>query len=137
MRKSRQREVVLEAVRATFEHPTAEWIFKAARKRLPRVGLGTVYRNLKALVDEGLIRELRRADEAVRYDGNTGEHYHIACISCGRVSDLPVSVDRSIERRAHEATNYAIVGHEVEVQGVCPGCRLGARTQREQFSRIS
>jgi Fur family ferric uptake transcriptional regulator len=134
MRSSRQRELVLETVRSTFEHPTAEWIYKTVRKRLPRVGLGTIYRNLKALVEEGLIREVRRADEAVRYDGNTGEHYHISCISCGRVSDLPVSVDRAIERRAHEATNYAIVGHAIEVQGVCPGCQHAARSKRESFS---
>jgi len=129
--------VVLETVRSTFEHPTAEWIFKTARKRLPRVGLGTIYRNLKTLVDEGLIREVRSADEAVRYDGNTGEHYHIRCISCGRVSDLPVSVDRAIEQRAQYATNYAIVGHEVEVQGVCPGCQRASLSEREQFSRAS
>ena len=137
MRRSRQRDLVLETVRSTLDHPTAEWIFKMARKRLPRVGLGTIYRNLKALVDEGLIHEVRRADEAVRYDPNTGEHYHIRCISCGRISDLPVSVDRAIEERARYATNYAIVGHEVEVHGVCPGCRRAALSERELFSRAS
>ena len=136
MRSSRQRDVVLEVVRSTFEHPTAERIHKAARRRLPRVGLGAVYRNLKTLVDEGLIREVRSADEAVRYDGNTGEHYHIRCVSCGRVSDLPVSVDRTIEHRAHTATNYAVIGHEVEVRGVCPHCQHTAVTQRESFSAI-
>lgn len=134
MRNSQPRDVVLETVRSTFEHPTAEWIFKTARKRLPRVGLGTVYRNLKALVEAGLIREVRSADEAVRYDGNTGEHYHIRCISCSRVSDLPVSVDRAIEQRAQAATNYAIVGHEIEVHGVCPNCQRQAISKRELFS---
>ena len=123
MRYSRQRDAVLEVVRSTFEHPTAEWVYKTTRKRLPNVGLGTVYRNLKALVDEGLVREVRTEDQAVRYDGNVGEHYHIRCVSCGRVSDLPVSVDRDIEARAHRATNYAIVGHAIEVHGVCPGCQ--------------
>lgn len=129
--------MVLETVRSTFEHPTAEWIFRKARKRLPRVGLGTIYRNLKALVDEGLIREVRSADEAVRYDANIGEHYHIRCIACGRVSDLPVSVDRVIEQRAHHATHYAIVGHKVEVQGVCPGCQKASLASRESFPRAS
>jgi Fe2+ or Zn2+ uptake regulation protein len=134
MRRSAHREIVLEVVRSTFEHPTAEWIFKAARKRRPKVGLGTVYRNLKSLVEEGRIREVKSADEAVRYDGNTGEHYHIRCVSCHRVSDLPVSVDRTIEHLARTATRYAIVGHEVEVRGVCPSCQQAASTQREQFS---
>jgi Fe2+ or Zn2+ uptake regulation protein len=93
-----------------------------------------VYRNLKTLVASGLVREVHRAHEAVRYDGNTGEHYHIRCVSCDRVSDLPVSVDRAIERRAEAATNYAILGHEVEVYGVCPHCHQGAFSKRESFS---
>jgi len=134
VRRSRQRDLVLEVVRSTFEHPTAEWIYRAARKRLPRVGLGTVYRNLRTLVDEGLIREVRSADEAVRFDGNTGEHYHIRCVCCGRVSDLPVSVDRLVEEQAQKATNYAIIGHAVEVQGVCPGCQRTSLASGESFS---
>ena len=134
MRYSRQREAVLEVVRSTFEHPTADWVYKTTRKRLPKVGLGTVYRNLKALVDEGLVREVRTHDEAVRYDGNVGEHYHIRCIACGRVSDLPVSVDRGIEVLSHRATNYAIVGHAIEVQGVCPSCQKRSHSKREQLS---
>ncbi|MEO5761597.1 MAG: transcriptional repressor [Vicinamibacteria bacterium] len=134
MRYSLQRDVVLEVVRSIFEHPTADWVYKTTRKRLPKVGLGTVYRNLKALVDEGLVREVRTDDEAVRYDGNVGEHYHIRCIACGRVSDLPVSVDRSIEAQAHRATNYAIVGHATEVQGVCPSCQKISHSEREQLS---
>jgi len=125
---------VLEVVRSTFEHPTAEWIYKSARRRSRNVGLATVYRNLKALVAEGLIREVRNIDEAVRYDGNTGEHYHIRCVSCGRVSDLPVSVDRRVEQLAKAATNYAILGHEVEVQGVCPNCQKSHSAKRETFS---
>lgn len=132
MRRSRQRDIVLEVVRSTFEHPTADWIYRAARKRLPSVGLGTVYRNLKALVDAGLIREVRTVDESVRYDGNTGEHYHIRCVGCGRMTDLPVSVDRRIEGLARSATKYAIVGHAVEVQGVCPNCQKQALEVRDQ-----
>jgi Fe2+ or Zn2+ uptake regulation protein len=93
-----------------------------------------VYRNLRTLVDEGLIREVRSADEAVRFDGNTGEHYHIRCVCCGRVSDLPVSVDRLIEKQAQKATNYAIIGHAVEVQGVCPGCQRTSLASGESFS---
>ncbi len=61
-----------------------------APRRLPRVGPGTVYRNLKALVDEGRIREVRSADEAVRYHGNTGEHHEVevrgVCPACPRAS---------------------------------------------------
>ncbi len=123
---------MLEVVRSTFEHPTAEWIHKNARKRLPNVGLATVYRNLKSLAGRGLVREVHSSDEAVRYDGNTGEHYHIRCLSCGRVSDLPGSVNRGIEVRARTATKYAILGHTVEVQGVCPHCQHHSLSRENQ-----
>jgi Fe2+ or Zn2+ uptake regulation protein len=121
-RGSRQREVVLETVRSTLEHPTAEWVFAQARRRLPRLGLGTVYRNLKRLAAEGHIREIHRDGTAARYDGNTGRHYHLRCVRCGRLTDLPVSVDCSIEEKAARATRYRILGHELDVEGVCPAC---------------
>jgi Fur family ferric uptake transcriptional regulator len=122
-RPSRQREVVLEVVRSTMDHPTAEWVHRQARRRLPRISLGTVYRNLKGLAGEGLIRELHTSGEPARFDGNTGHHYHIRCLGCGRVHDLPLSVDRRIEDEAGRAMNYRILGHSLEVQGLCPLCR--------------
>ena len=122
-RASRQRDVVLAAVRSTMEHPTAEWVHREARRRMPRISLATVYRNLKQLAELGLIRELHSGGESVRFDGNTGRHYHIRCVGCGRINDLPMSVDARLERLAGEATNYEIVGHALEVHGVCPACR--------------
>jgi Fe2+ or Zn2+ uptake regulation protein len=123
VRRSRQREVVLAAVRSTMDHPTADWVFRQARRRLPRISLGTVYRNLKELAEEGLIREIHHSGQASRFDANLGRHYHIRCVACGRVSDLPLSVSRRLEEEAGRATSYRILGHEVEVQGVCPLCQ--------------
>lgn len=107
-----------------MEHPTAEWVYRQARRRLPRIGLGTVYRNLKKLVDEGSIREIHTGGgHPARFDGNTGRHYHIRCLGCGRVNDLPISVETRLEEQAARAVNYRILGHQVEVLGVCPGCQ--------------
>jgi Fur family ferric uptake transcriptional regulator len=123
LRRSRQREVVLQAVRSTMDHPTAEWVFRQARRRLPRISLGTVYRNLKKLAAEGLIREVHAGGHGARFDGNTGRHYHIRCLGCGRVSDLPMSVSTHLEEEAGQATSYRILGHQVEVHGLCPLCQ--------------
>jgi Fur family ferric uptake transcriptional regulator len=125
-RRSRQRELILEIVRSTMDHPTAEWVHRQARRRLPHIGLGTVYRNLKELAGEGTIRELHSGGEPARFDGNTGDHYHIRCVACGRVNDLPISVDASLEEAAGRAMNYRILGHQVEVHGVCPACQDAA-----------
>ena len=61
--------------------------------------------------------------ESARFDGNTGRHYHIRCVACGRVNDLPISVDRRLEEEAGRAMNYQVVSHQVEVLGVCPLCQ--------------
>ena len=124
-RRSRQSEVVLEAVRSTMDHPTAEWVYRQARRRLPRISLGTVYRNLKQLVELGLIREIHTGGHPVRFDCNTGRHYHIRCLGCGRVNDLPMSVDTRLEEEAGRAMNYQILGHQVEIHGLCPLCHAG------------
>lgn len=122
-RQSRQRAVVLEVVQSTMDHPTADWVHRQARRRLPRISLGTVYRNLKRLAEEGAIREIHSGGHQARFDGNTGRHYHIRCLGCGRVNDLPMSVDTRLEEEAARAMNYRILGHQVEIHGLCPLCR--------------
>ena len=129
-RGSEQRAVVLSVVRSTLEHPTAAWVHAQARRKLPRIGLGTVYRNLERLAAEGLIREIRGLPGPTRFDGKVERHYHIRCLGCGRVNDLPIGVTRRLEREAARATDFVILGHEVEVQGLCPGCHDEAAAPR-------
>jgi Fur family transcriptional regulator, ferric uptake regulator len=122
-RGSEQRAVVLEVVRSTMDHPTAAWVHAQARRKLPRIGLGTVYRNLERLAALGLIREIRGVPGPARFDGNIERHYHIRCLGCGRVNDLPIEVTERLEKEAALATDFHVLGHQVEVQGLCPRCR--------------
>jgi Fur family ferric uptake transcriptional regulator len=105
-----------------MDHPTADWVYRLARRKLPRISLGTVYRNLKQLAEEGLINEIHAGGHPARFDGNTGRHYHIRCLGCGRVNDLPMSVDHRLEEEAGRAMNYRVLSHHVEVLGLCPLC---------------
>jgi Fur family ferric uptake transcriptional regulator len=105
-----------------MDHPTAAWVHAQARRKLPRLGLGTVYRNLDRLAALGLIREIRGLPGPARFDGNIERHYHIRCLGCGRVNDLPIRVTERLEQEAARATDFEILGHEVEVQGLCPPC---------------
>ena len=123
MRRTRQREVVLEAVRSTMAHPTADWVYRRARRRIPAISLGTVYRNLKQLAEAGLVREIHAGGQATRFDGNTGPHHHVRCIGCGLVQDLDMPLDLRRERAAARALDFEVVGHQVEVQGICAECR--------------
>jgi Fur family ferric uptake transcriptional regulator len=117
-----------------MDHPPAEWVHRQARRHLPRIGLGTVYRNLQRLAAEGLIREIHAGGQAARFDGNTGRHYHIRCVACGRVNDLPLSVDTRIEEEAGRAMNYKVLGHHVEVHGLCPLCHAESGGENDSYS---
>src|ERR1043166_3584406 len=87
-RLTRARRIILEVVRASEAHPSAAVVYRAVRRRLPRVSLATVYRNLRMLAADGLLSE--RADAAgMRFDGNTADHDHFTCVACGRIYDVP------------------------------------------------
>ena len=88
-RKTRQRQVILEELQAVTSHPTAVELYQLVRRRLPRVSLGTVYRNLDLLARMGLIEKKEHSGGEARFDANTAQHDHLRCVRCGRVDDLP------------------------------------------------
>jgi len=120
LRLTRPRRVILEVVRATDAHPSAALVYEAVRRRLPRVSLGTVYRNLRRLAAEGLVRE-RAEPGGLRFDGNLAPHDHFTCVACGRVLDVP----RRRPTPAPEAPvpGLEILSHRVEFYGRCGACR--------------
>lgn len=122
-RITRQREVILDELRKVVSHPTADDVYRMVRKRLPRVSLGTVYRNLEILSQNGLIRKLEMAGTQRRYDATTANHYHIRCTACGRVEDLPMKPIPSLETGMRNTMGYAVTGHRLELEGICPRCK--------------
>src|SRR2546427_12867127 len=88
LRLTRQRRIILEVVRATDAHPTAALVYRRVRRRVPRVSLATVYRNLRTLAAEGGLTE--RADPSGgRFGGNTASHGQLTCVGCGRIYAVP------------------------------------------------
>ena len=88
MRYSSQRDTVLKVVKAARDHPTADTIYSRVRAELPKISLGTVYRNLSLLSDMGLITTLETLDKSIHYDGNTDSHSHFICERCSKIIDL-------------------------------------------------
>ncbi|MBN2467399.1 MAG: transcriptional repressor [Deltaproteobacteria bacterium] len=117
-----QRRVILEELKNTSSHPTAEQIFDLARARLPRISLGTVYRNLEILAERGMIQQLAWAGTQKRYDGNPESHYHVRCLNCGRVQDIMVEPLAVITEIFERVCDYEIVGHRLEALGLCRRC---------------
>lgn len=98
-------------------------IFEKVKNMVPNISLGTVYRNLEILSNEGLIKELKIDTHKRRYDGNINEHYHIRCIKCGRVDDLKLKKVYKIEDFFINDKKFKIIGHNVEFYGLCPECK--------------
>ena len=91
MRRSRQRDRILEILRGTRSHPTAEWVYGQLRRESPHVSLGTVYRNLEVLAEMGQIQKLELGGTVKRFDWNPQRHYHIRCLQCGYAANREVA----------------------------------------------
>jgi Fe2+ or Zn2+ uptake regulation protein len=122
LRMTRQRQVILEELRKVCTHPSADEIYAMVRKRLPRISLGTVYRNLEILSELGEIQKLESAGTLKRFDGNPNAHYHVRCLQCQRVEDTPMSPLAKLEEMVREHTDFQIMGHNMEFVGLCPAC---------------
>ena len=122
MRMTRQRKVILEELRKLNTHPSADEIYEVVRHRLPRISLGTVYRNLEVLSELGEIQKLELSGLLKRFDWDTKKHYHIRCVRCSRVDDAPIAPLNQLDNELYGATVFEIIGHNLEFTGLCPEC---------------
>lgn len=121
-RNTKQRGLVLDAVRARCDHPSADDIYIDVRRLDPKISRGTVYRNLSVLAEAGEIMHVR-VPAADRYDLRTERHYHMFCLHCGRVTDAPIPYRDELDEGAAAATGFAVARHRTIFEGVCPECR--------------
>ena len=123
VRRSRQREVLFKVLKGTKSHPTADWIYHEVRKTLPRISLGTVYRNLRLLAERGEILELHYGDGQSRFDGTPENHYHFNCQTCGKVYDVEEPLKKDMERDLSKKLGFIVNHHRVEFYGICMDCQ--------------
>lgn len=86
-RLTTQRIKIMEFLRSTKEHPSAEMVYNAVSKDLPSITLATVYRNLNKLSEQGEIIRLDIGGE-YRFDGHMHSHIHAVCEKCGSILDF-------------------------------------------------
>jgi len=123
-RMTPQREIILKILNEKNIHPTADEVFRIVRERLPRISLGTIYRNLELMSEQGLIKVTGQGGIQRRYEGNMKEHYHLKCVSCGRLEDAPVESISFPDDSLREKSDFKILGHNLEFLGLCPECRM-------------
>ncbi len=119
MRYSRQRELITDIIKGRCDHPTADMIYSSARRIEPSISLGTVYRNLKLLAEEGVIVTLETEDKRLHYDGDTSRHSHFICSGCGKIIDLfrPAKTPDELKEMGLRVASEKCVYY-----GLCPDC---------------
>jgi len=121
-RMTRQRAIILDFLRKLKGHPTADQIYDEVKKRMPRISLGTVYRNLEFLCSQGLVYTVETGCSQRRYECVGEMHYHVRCIDCGYIEDLEFAMELSIEELISKDCDFEITGHCLEFIGYCPKC---------------
>lgn len=119
---TKQKRLILDILKGTTSHPTADWIYEQARKEMSDISLGTVYRNLKVLVEAGDVMELNYGSTFRRFDGNAHAHYHFVCENCGNVMDIDLPVYRELNEQVEKLGHGKVANHRLEFYGVCNKC---------------
>ena len=119
---TRQRLAVFEYLDEVSHHPTAEEVFRTVRRRLPKISLATVYKNLEALVACGAASKFSYGDGAARYDIRTDHHYHTRCLKCGKVSDMEPADGGDWLKQIRPVGGFRVQDYRLELLGHCKGC---------------
>jgi Fur family ferric uptake transcriptional regulator len=125
-----QRKVILEELRNSKGHLSADELYVMVKKKLPNISISTIYRNLEELSKQGLIRKISPQSTQKIFDANIQPHFHIRCVKCGRIDDIPASMVQKIMSAVSESmpvvkkvTGYEVIGYHLEFFGVCSDCQ--------------
>ena len=119
---TKQREVVLQVIRDSRAHLTANEVFVAAKDMLPSISFATVYNSLRYLKDAGHIAEIQFGNGASRFDGMTHRHDHALCTKCGKLVDIDMELPEELVRQAERECNFTTDSIEFTLRGRCPDC---------------
>jgi len=122
-RYSRKREAILQALRSTDTHPSAEWVYTKLKPEFPDLSLATVYRNIAEFLEEGTIVSVGTVAGQERYDAETRPHTHFICDTCGAVIDVESKIDTAaINDTVEKSIGAQIMRHELYFRGKCANC---------------
>ena len=119
---TKQRQAVLQVIRESDEHLTANEVFEDARRLLPGISFATVYNSLRYLKQEGMIGEVRFGTDAARYDSKLTRHDHALCNKCGKLVDLELSIPVELIEQASALSKFDAESIELTLRGLCPEC---------------
>ena len=119
IKATHQRTEIFRELAQTKEHPDAETVYRKVKRRIPAISLDTVYRNLKTLEEQGVIRQVGMTEHRMRFDADLAPHHHFVCKSCSRIQDFSSSdldgftPPQAVRRMGNVASIH------IELRGVC------------------
>ena len=123
MKFSKQREIILNEVMNSHLHPTADNIYTSLKKDNPGLSLGTVYRNLSQLTENGYISKLSIPNQSDRYDKNIKPHAHLICEKCNNIYDIESETISTFINDLSNEENLSILNYDIVLQGICKNCK--------------
>ena len=122
MRNSKQKEIILDALKKYRIHPTADELYKYIHQDYSDIGVATVYRNLNKFAEKGLIRKITGLDGSSHFDSCIEPHYHFMCSCCGKIYDIPGNIAQDLIAKAEEFTDCKINSMDITFRGLCREC---------------
>ncbi len=132
LKHSRQRERILEILRSTDRHPTAAWLYHEMQREFSNLSMGTVYRNLNILMEQGLIQKHAFGSTFDHFEAKTEPHYHFICERCGRIIDLDIPVNEALDEQVRRATSHHVRQHKLQFFGICDQCRAKENAEEKR-----
>jgi Fur family ferric uptake transcriptional regulator len=128
LRRTAQRDLILDIFLKTEDHLTSEDLYWLVQKEDPSVGQTTVYRTLKLLTEAGLAREVRFGDGKTYYEHhyNHDHHDHLICTECGKVIEFFSPEIEEMQERTATEFGFRLTNHSLRMWGVCAECQVGA-----------
>jgi Fur family ferric uptake transcriptional regulator len=123
LRMTNQREIILEELKKSGSHLSADELYERVRRLIPRISLATVYRNLEILSNLGIVAKLEVGGRQKRFDYDVAEHDHICCVICHRIDNVELNREQIPVESAKGRSGYTITGYRLELAGICPACR--------------
>ncbi len=121
-KNSKQRERIFQVLCSTNSHPTADWIYTKLKPEIPNLSLGTVYRNLRILMEQGKIYRLENGSSFDRFDADLHPHYHFICKLCHQVMDVELPHNNILNSEAARVTGFQVDDHRIDFTGICKEC---------------
>lgn len=131
LRMTNQREMILQELKKSREHLTADELYERVKKKMPRISLATVYRNLEILSEARLIGKLEVSGRQKRFDWDTSDHDHIHCVSCNRIDNLDLDREELGVQTTGVVSGYKVTGYRLEFSGLCSRCLKKLQNEEE------